>query len=227
MAKCEVHWVRIPTRVTVPTAQLSGLEVRRARRFVREGDRRRFVVGALFLRVVVSSVLAVPPRTLYVDRRCAQCSNQHGRPVVPGTGLFVSVSHAEDVVGLAVTRAGHVGIDVEPAEVSDYSSLTGAVLGPQEQAQSARDLTRYWTRKEALVKATGDGIGIGLPRVHVSLPKSPALMYSYPGRPDLVAALADLKCRNDYAASLALITDSELFVTEQWHHYDSVIGASL
>jgi 4'-phosphopantetheinyl transferase len=73
-----------------------------------------------------------------VTRACPDCDRPHGKPLVPDTGLHVSVSHSGDLVAVAVTTAAPVGIDVE----------LGSDLG--------------WCRWESVVKATGDGMRVPL-----------------------------------------------------------------
>ena len=46
----------------------------------------------------------------------------------------------------------------------------------------ARDFFTYWTRKEALVKATGDGVAVPLSEVVVTPPGTPPALLGYPGR---------------------------------------------
>jgi len=107
--------------------------VERARPFLQAADRARFTVGAALLRRAVIAHTGTNP---VVTRACPDCARAHGKPLVPGTGLHVSVSHAGDLVAVAVTAAAPVGIDVE----------LGSDLG--------------WCRWESVVKATGDGMRV-------------------------------------------------------------------
>ncbi|MEF2976677.1 4'-phosphopantetheinyl transferase family protein [Subtercola sp. YIM 133946] len=76
-------------------------------------DRARFVLGASLVRGAAALRLDTAPSDVVVDRRCPRCGASHGRPTLPGTGLYVSVSHSADLVVVALTAAGPVGIDVE------------------------------------------------------------------------------------------------------------------
>jgi 4'-phosphopantetheinyl transferase len=72
---------------------------------------------------------------------CAQCGEEHGRPVA--AGLWLSVAHAEDLVVVAAA-ATPVGVDVEPVDADIPGEYGGNV--------------HSWTRLEAVLKADGRGI---------------------------------------------------------------------
>jgi 4'-phosphopantetheinyl transferase len=184
-------------------------------RLRRPEDRTRFACATILARRAVAMETDSDPHTVVIDRRCATCGAEHGKPTTPG--LLLSIAHAGDVVGVAITRDGDVGLDVEPTTDKDLRRLGRDVLGAGETARSSTDLLRYWTRKEALVKATGDGIVVGLARVVVTSPSEPPELVAYPGRPDLRARMADLRCRAGYVASIAMLTSARVRFTEQWH----------
>lgn len=119
-------------------AWLDDRELERLARYQAEADRARFLLGAAMLRSAVGSQLGMQPRDVPVDRACDACGRWHGRPVVPGTRLALSVSHGGLVVVLALAVDGAVGVDVE--------RIDGRHL------EDVRD----WTRAEARFKAGGD-----------------------------------------------------------------------
>jgi 4'-phosphopantetheinyl transferase len=100
-------------------------------------------------------------------------------------------------------------------------SLGDDILGPGETARSSADMLRYWTRKESLVKATGDGIAVGMRSVLVTEPDDPPVALAYPGRPDFKAQMADLVCRPGYLASIAVLTAGPMRFVERWHDLDA------
>ena len=144
------------------------------------------------------------------------CGQPHGRPRLVGLDLFASVSHSADRVTVALTPAGPVGIDVERIGPIDVGALASHVLGSNEDAQSAREFFKYWVRKESVVKATGDGIVVGLDRVHVSRPGEPALLLDYPGRSLPSASMTDLNPGDDYVAAVTVLAPGSIIVTEQY-----------
>jgi 4'-phosphopantetheinyl transferase len=111
-----------------------------------------------------------------------------------------------------------VGLDVERVDsAQDVDGVAGMSLAPEELqvlkrydgAAKARAFTRYWTRKEALLKATGDGIAAGLWTVVVSAPDEPAGVVRWDSGP---AQLHDLEIDNDHLAALAVLSAEPLHV---------------
>lgn len=95
-----------------------------------------------------------------VRRRCDRCGSlEHGRPVVLPDGPYVSITHTAGLVAVAVTGLGPVGVDVERVRDLDVASVAARVIGDLDGPVSdATGFLRAWVRKEAVVKATGDGI---------------------------------------------------------------------
>jgi 4'-phosphopantetheinyl transferase len=102
--------------------------------------------------------------------------------------------------------------------------LYRSVLAPSEiaclerlpPAETTRAFLSYWTRKEALVKATGDGITESLPGVVVSPPEEPARLLSYEGKPALAerTVMADLHRGPGHVATAAVIGDGPYTFSE-------------
>ncbi len=120
-------------------AWLDDRERERLERYQAQADQARFLLGAAMLRSAVGAELGIRPEEVPVDRTCGACGRWHGRPVVRGASLTlsVSVSHGGLVVALALDPGGPVGIDVE---------RVGGRPVPE---------VRAWTRAEARFKAGG------------------------------------------------------------------------
>nr|WP_239063038.1 4'-phosphopantetheinyl transferase superfamily protein [Streptomyces sp. SID13031] len=129
--------------------------------------------------------------------------------------MQVSVSHSGDRIVVAFHPSAPVGVDVElinPAIDADslasvsLSDVEAAELAGFEPAARARAFTQYWTRKEAVVKATGDGIRADLRKVIVSAPDQPAALREWAGY-DGPVRLVDLQAGVEYAAALAILSE--------------------
>lgn len=159
---------------------MSDEERDRARAMTRPQARRRFVLGCALMRLAVARHLGLAPTDVRIERRCPDCGGPHGRPWLPGqTGLHLSLSHAGPHVVCAVARGAPIGVDVEDgAGLVDAGSLAEKVLAPVEIAAYRRlppdrrpeALLVYWTRKEAVLKATGDGLRVPMRTLAVSGP---------------------------------------------------------
>jgi 4'-phosphopantetheinyl transferase len=119
---------------------------------------------------------------------------------------------------VAIGRALALGVDVERVEATgpDASLVVSVLCASERHAfmampASARPwaFCRYWTRKEAVLKATGDGLAIAPVRIAVTAPASaPALVRWWgPGRPPTSVHLDDLAAPPGYAASLATLAE--------------------
>jgi 4'-phosphopantetheinyl transferase len=211
---CTVWWATPADPHQALAALLDPDEKARVEQLRRPQDRVRRLLGAAVLRLAAGAATGTDPAAVHVERHCPTCPQPHGRPTLPGTGLHASISHSGDRIAVALTAAGPVGVDVEVVHAVDVELLAPSVLHPAERAADLPAFFRYWTRKEALVKATGDGITIGLHRLHVSAPEEPPVLHEYPDRPGLAAALHDLTPDEGYAASLAVLRPTPVRVIE-------------
>jgi 4'-phosphopantetheinyl transferase len=111
-------------------------------------------------------------------------------------------------VAVAVSNAGAVGVDVQQVQDDSVHELSSLVLAESEAGHVAlaRDFFTYWTRKEALVKATGDGVAVPLSEVVVTPPGTPPGLLGYPGQGGLTAQLRDLSPAPGYVGALAVLT---------------------
>lgn len=169
---------------------LDAVERQRYVQYHRQDDRERFMVGVALTRVVAAAWLGCAPASVRIDRRCLHCGAAHGAPVVQGTDLKLSVSHAHGVVVLASAAGTAVGIDVqENLDPLTAADLSRAALAPGELVTTAEQLLVYWTRKEAVIKCTGDGLRVAPSQVSVSPPHTAPALVGYPDRPDLPGQL--------------------------------------
>jgi 4'-phosphopantetheinyl transferase len=155
---------------------LDDVERRRHEALRRPADRDRFMVGCALLKRTAAAQTDQDARTIRLVRTCPDCGEPHGKPRLPGSGLGLSLSHSGERVVVAVARGTPVGVDVEQAADSiDPDELAGSVLTEGEAAALAAlpaverraAFLAYWTRKEAVLKATGEGLRTPLRDVEV------------------------------------------------------------
>jgi 4'-phosphopantetheinyl transferase len=192
-------------------------ERRHASALRRIEDRDRFVASRALLRLLLARYLKAAPSDLELDRTCAACGAGHGKPrlVGPRRALEFSVAHSGEQLLFAVTRGMPVGVDVERLEqVRELDPLLTSVLAPWEVAElpvghdeRLRGFLAYWVRKEAVVKATGEGLGRPLTSFTVSAPNRPARLLTWAGAPGAAAGieLRDLDVDDGYLACLAVV----------------------
>nr|WP_165360928.1 4'-phosphopantetheinyl transferase superfamily protein [Candidatus Chloroploca sp. Khr17] len=163
---------------------LSSDEIERARRFVFERDRRRYVAARGVLRLLLAGY------TPYAAGDLVFRYTPEGKPslVQPGdiATLTFNLSHSDAWAVYGFTRQGRIGIDIEYCRaLNDLRQLATSIFSEQELAAldavpvSRRQAAFYagWTRKEAFVKALGAGLSYSLQSFDVSLtPGEPARM---------------------------------------------------
>jgi 4'-phosphopantetheinyl transferase len=142
---------------------LSEDEQARAARFLFPRDRARFITCRGVLRELLARYLGEDPRGLRFGYA------PHGKPALKaaGTPLHFNVSHSQSLALIAIRGDGEVGVDVEQLRaIEEAEAIARRYFAPREHA-TIRDLTgderiaaffRCWTRKEAMLKATGEGI---------------------------------------------------------------------
>jgi 4'-phosphopantetheinyl transferase len=214
---CRVWWARRNDLRTGHVKLLSALEQARRSGYARAADRDRFTLAAALLRLVVAGEVGVAPDRLRIDRDCPCCTRPHGRPRLPGHDLHVSVSHSGELVAVAATSAGPVGVDVEQITDLDYLSMCRHVLAPSEMGavRSREDFFRYWTRKESVLKATGDGLRTAMTTVVLGPDAGHPTLLRYGTREGLVATIADLLPVEGYAAAVAVLVPGPVRVAER------------
>jgi 4'-phosphopantetheinyl transferase len=138
---------------------ISPDERRRAERFVFESDRRRFIIGRYLVRTEAARYFECDP--LDVPLRVASS----GAPELT-SGPHISIAHCRERIIVAFCAGMPVGVDVEFGRDEVAPGLSNAVFSVQEMEayqsipEEARSAFFYWawTRKEAVLKALGEGL---------------------------------------------------------------------
>ncbi|MBS9390151.1 MAG: 4'-phosphopantetheinyl transferase superfamily protein [Dolichospermum sp. UKL201] len=160
---------------------LSSDEIARAQRFYFPEHRQRFIAGRGTLRAILGQYLGIDPKQVEFEYQ------PRGKPLLAAKfadqGLLFNLSHSQDLALLGVSYQHQIGVDLEYIRtMSDLEGLAKRffssreyeylrLFSPQEQQQI---FFRYWTCKEAYLKATGDGL-VQLEEIEISLtPNQPS-----------------------------------------------------
>ena len=219
LAGNEIHvWATV---LAAPANILEGLfhhlspdEKERANKFKFEKHRNRYIAGRGVLRTILGQYLSVDP----ADLRFVYAEN--GKPTlaeeIAGAGIHFNLAHTGELALLAVTRIGRIGVDVESVRsVKNVDELVARFFSSRENAlfqkvpeeNKPAAFFNLWTRKEALLKATGEGITRSLSLVEVSfLPGEPARLVAISGDTMKAAqwSLRELSPATGYAAAVAI-----------------------
>jgi len=173
-----------PEEIAALARWLSPAETARAARFGTDALRLRWIAGRATLRLVLGRLLGLEPAQVPLRR------GHRGRPELadPAAGIDFNVSHTAGMALYAVARGlapqARIGVDIERRERDvGADRLARKFLAPREQATLAglaaderrRRFLRYWTCKEAMSKATGDGLAAPFRRLDVELADGPRL----------------------------------------------------
>jgi len=213
----EVHvWrARLDTQWSWAFDEALSLDDRaRADRFRFESDRRKFCVARASLRLILGRYLKTKPGRLQLD------TTQYGKPYFAdqklSQGLRFNMSHSHQLALIAVTREREVGVDLEymrsdfvtdevathffsRSEAEDFCAVS-----PEMKTQS---FFNCWTRKEAYIKARGEGLYCPLDQFDVSVvPGEPARLLNSRIDSGEVArwSFKELYPEPGYAATLAV-----------------------
>jgi 4'-phosphopantetheinyl transferase len=162
---------------------LSTDEIKRAKRFYFNRDRRRYIVKHAILRFILGNFyLNCRPQALRFG------TNRYGKPYLKRKfdedSLFFNVSDSNELALFAFARNSKIGIDLEYLRpVPDATKIATQFFSKQENAalqalpqqKQQEAFFNCWTRKEAFIKATGRGLNYPLNNFAVSLvPKEAA-----------------------------------------------------
>jgi 4'-phosphopantetheinyl transferase len=219
LVRDEVHVWRAsldqpPSQIEKARCSLAADEEARAARFHFEKDRAHYIVARGVLRDILGCYL----------NRASECLSfrygPHGKPALAGYSdgerIRFSVSHSHGMALYAVARGREVGIDLErirrdlaAGEIAErfFSRWEVATLRALPTELQRQAFFLCWTRKEAYIKARGEGLSLPLDQFDVSLaPGEPAAILGT--RPDPAEAsrwsLQELCPAHGYVAALAV-----------------------
>ena len=185
LASGEVHsWcasLDVPPETCARLYATLGCDERtRSAQFRFERDRERFIVAHGVLRDLLGRYLQCQPgRIRYVY-------NAFGKPdLSPESGSLITfnLSHSAGLALIAIAAAASVGVDLESIRAQpDYAEVARRFFSAAEVDQlSALPSDRYaeaffscWTKKEAYLKACGQGLSVSLDSFSVPVTADPA-----------------------------------------------------
>lgn len=197
---------------------LSTEEQQRANRFHFEKDKHSFIVYHACKRLILSKYLEKNTNEIVI------AFQDKGKPFVKNESITFNLSHTKEAAVFAVSQEVEIGVDIEKVKpFKNYLDIAKRFFHPDEYSQllnianvqqQQRQFFTIWTAKEAILKATGEGIAAGLNSfsVHQNLSKPDELDHSYAEN----IALIPLKTPDDYVATLALIGEKRPLIYREF-----------
>jgi 4'-phosphopantetheinyl transferase len=164
-------------------------ELARASRFHFDRDRQRYIVGRGRLRLLLGQYLGLLPEQVRL------AYSEHGKPYLPPQPaqpvLHFNVTHSQQFALLAFAWGRRLGVDIEVIRpLTNMAAMVRRFFAPAEVAaweaiSPDRQVEAFycgWTRKEAFIKAIGDGLSYPLDQFVVNLhPDESAQLLSVAG----------------------------------------------
>jgi 4'-phosphopantetheinyl transferase len=171
---------------------LSPDEKIRAHKFRFAKDRRNFIIARGILRSLIGKYLEINPAEISFQY------SEFGKPgIADNHSMQFNISHSQDIALFAFVKKINVGVDVEfvnpDIEVKDIAKK---YFSPNEvlnlfalpEKQHTLGFFNCWTRKEAFIKAVGEGLSFPLDQFEVSLePDKPAKLLATDWEPNAVS----------------------------------------
>lgn len=157
-------------------------------------------------------------------------ANDHGKlfseTKAGAAGPYICLAHTVGMVACAVGNIGPIGVDVEQHTVRNFQNIAKYAFGPTERALvdkgGAAEFYRIWTLREAMGKATGQGLELVTDRIDRALNDSNEmcwislcggshwlLIHLYPQPGFSLAAAVDVTKNNDEVKESFTLIDAE------------------
>lgn len=192
-------------------ALLSVDERERMGRFHLAPHRHRYAAAHGQLRLILSAYLACSPAQLQF------VTTTYGKPALTNGGdVCFNLSHAGDQMLVGVVRGRAIGVDMEQirpdlatSEIAShyFSRVEQGAFQAVPDAQKSQAFFNAWTRKEAFIKAIGEGLSFPLADFDVTLvPGEPARLLAVRGSTETAARwqMWGWETRDGYAAAVVV-----------------------
>ncbi len=193
----QVYHARV-TDLPLDSTTLSPDERQRAARFKFDRDRENFIVRRVLLRKILGHYLKMDPEKIIFKY------GPNGKPELPG--LHFNASHSNGHILIAIAPCV-VGVDLEYIRpMEDMEQIAKRFFSPPERllVKDAASFFRIWSRKEAFLKTTGEGLSDRLTKIDVT-------GASFEG-----IHLHDLSIAPDFSAALGVQGAITKIICEPW-----------
>jgi 4'-phosphopantetheinyl transferase len=196
------------------TTLLTHSEKLHASRYRLAQARDHFSIGRACLRTLLANASGLSPHSIPIT------TGVHGKPEsqnLNGHSIAFNVAHSKHTILIVLSRNGPVGVDVEyfdrPTDIMDVAkhnfteTETNSLEAITDPDIRHKTFYRYWTRKEAVLKADGRGLIASLASFDVSfesLHQHPIRMHESTDGQGKLFFVSDLALGIEAAAAIAL-----------------------
>jgi 4'-phosphopantetheinyl transferase len=215
-----------PDKIAAFRTLLSPDENERAARFHFDAHRNRYIAGRAALRAILAQYLGIRAQAL------AFVYGEKGKPAlapqVNSRGIEFNLSHSHDRALLGVTVGSIIGVDIERINLEFgtdeiatrfFSGFEVDTLLAVPKAERGATFFNCWTRKEAYIKAVGEGLSLPLDSFDVAFgPGVQAALLRVDAAPDAPSRwrMYDLPAPEGYAAAVAVEGTEHKLRQREW-----------
>lgn len=209
-------------------ALLTLEERARADQFHQSIHRQRFIAARSQLRLLLSGYVNVPPEKIIFGY------TKYKKPYLlapEDQALRFNLSHSHDMAIYAITLNADIGVDIEKSQSTYEHAIAKRYFSQREYhallqipiTYRPEGFYRLWARKEALVKAIGQGLSLSLSSFSVSpYPVDETIVFC-----DQNWSIVSLSIHADYQAALAtnqaISKESIRYFLDHIDEFDSTI----
>lgn len=210
--------IKSPSEISEYNKILSSDEKERAGRFKFEKHRNRFIAGRGLLRQILSRYLKIHPSEIKFSYE------EKGKPFLKDNRIRFNLAHSNEFAVYAIMMDNEVGIDLEfKKEMTDALEIGKRFFsaGEFEELKNLKGsdietgFFNCWTRKEAFIKAIGEGLSYPLSDFSVTLKPGvePEFLWIKKNPEEVKEwSLHNIEINNDYISALAVkLKNAELF----------------
>lgn len=148
---------------------LSKDEKQNTNSFKMDYHRKHYMLSHVILRLLLSQYTGINPELIRILK------NKHGKPYIKFYKLKFNISHSKNKLAIAISSS-EVGIDIEYVNPNfDIYEIIDITLSEAEKLNiknlafklQKKQFYKYWTKKEALLKAVGTGVNIDLTQLEM------------------------------------------------------------
>jgi 4'-phosphopantetheinyl transferase len=203
-----------PDKIATSRTLLSADEIERVARFHFDVHRNRYIAGRAALRAILAQYLETSPQAL------AFVYGEKGKPALVAElntrGLEFNLSHSHDRALLGITVGSIIGVDIERINLEFgtdeiathfFSAFEVDTLLAVPKPERGATFFNCWTRKEAYIKAVGEGLSLPLDSFDVAFgPGVEAALLRVDAAPDAPSRwrMYDIPAPEGYAAAIAV-----------------------
>lgn len=200
-----------PQQLQTVELSLSNEEIQRVKRFVFPLHQQRFAAARGILRHILSEYLHQDPSAILFDY------NAFGKPyiVMDNPAIHFNLSHSNELALYAIGLQPYIGIDIEQIQENIEAESIAQRFFSMEEYTAIMNLTQdarkrafftIWTRKEAFIKALGDGLSFPLKDFTVNYEEKDARLIWVKGNEEEAQQwfLTALNPADTYMAALAI-----------------------